>query len=252
MLKFIGTGSAFNTELENNSAYIKYNENLLLIDCGETTFSRIIKLDLLKDVKNVYIILTHTHSDHIGSVATLIEYLNIAKGIVPNIVLSNNEKSETEEKVITEYLSIQGIQEDDFDFTYADMLEDILPDLKKIELVEVKHTKNIPSKSVELYFKNFTIYYVSDNNDKTYLKSVSKKLKENDLVYTDCTNKDYPNRAHVLLSELAEIFGEEKRKQITTMHFDSYNCIEQSKGYGFKTAEREKSKQEILNNIIKR
>ena len=40
MLKFIGTGSAFNTELGNTSAYIKQNKTLLLIDAGPTVFAR--------------------------------------------------------------------------------------------------------------------------------------------------------------------------------------------------------------------
>jgi hypothetical protein len=51
-LKFIGTGSAFNTNLGNTSAYIKYDNDLLLIDCGESIFERLIKNDILnKDIK---------------------------------------------------------------------------------------------------------------------------------------------------------------------------------------------------------
>ena len=55
MLKFIGTGSAFNQDLGNTSAYIKDGETLLLIDCGETVFQRIKEIKLLDDVKKVYI-----------------------------------------------------------------------------------------------------------------------------------------------------------------------------------------------------
>jgi ribonuclease BN (tRNA processing enzyme) len=39
-LKFIGNGSAFNTEEGNNSAfYINAQNQMLLIDCGETVFA---------------------------------------------------------------------------------------------------------------------------------------------------------------------------------------------------------------------
>lgn len=72
MLKFIGTGSAFNTELGTTSAYIKNEDILLLIDCGETTFARIMELKLLEDVKKAYIMITHMHSDHIAGLAALI------------------------------------------------------------------------------------------------------------------------------------------------------------------------------------
>ena len=115
MLKFIGTGSAFNTELGNTSAYLKSNETLLLIDCGESVFARIKKINLLEDVKNVYIIITHLHSDHVASLATLIEYLNIFKGIVPNIILTNEDSNEAQEQAISSFLSLQGI-EDNVDF----------------------------------------------------------------------------------------------------------------------------------------
>ena len=57
MLKFIGTGSAFNKDLGNTSAYIKENETLLLIDCGQTVFTRMQEINLLDDVKKVYIII---------------------------------------------------------------------------------------------------------------------------------------------------------------------------------------------------
>ena len=49
MLKFIGTGSAFNQDLGNTSAYIKDGETLLLIDCGETVFQRI------KEIRRKYL-----------------------------------------------------------------------------------------------------------------------------------------------------------------------------------------------------
>ena len=79
MLKFIGTGSAFNQDLGNTSAYIKDGETLLLIDCGETVFQRIKEIKLLDDVKKVYIVITHNHSDHIGSLGSLVEYLYFIK-----------------------------------------------------------------------------------------------------------------------------------------------------------------------------
>ena len=81
MLKFIGTGSAFNTKLGNTSAYIKDNNTLLLIDCGELTFARILSLNLLDDVNEVHIAITHTHPDHIGSLGSLIFYCFFIKKI---------------------------------------------------------------------------------------------------------------------------------------------------------------------------
>lgn len=50
MLKFLGRGSAFNTEEGNTSAYIKENRTLFLIDCGSNIFERIMFKDLLYDL----------------------------------------------------------------------------------------------------------------------------------------------------------------------------------------------------------
>jgi len=47
MLKFIGSGSAFNTKLGNNSAYYKEGNQMLLIDCGSNIL-QYIRLKILK------------------------------------------------------------------------------------------------------------------------------------------------------------------------------------------------------------
>jgi len=51
MLSFICTGSAFNTKLGNNSAYVKAGTTLFLIDCGSTTFQRLIDKGILDGVE---------------------------------------------------------------------------------------------------------------------------------------------------------------------------------------------------------
>ncbi len=54
-LNFIGNGSCFNTDFGNNSAYYidKEKKSLLLIDCGETVFERLMKECLGFDIARV-------------------------------------------------------------------------------------------------------------------------------------------------------------------------------------------------------
>lgn len=249
MLKFIGTGSAFNQDLGNTSAYIKDGETLLLIDCGETVFQRIKEIKLLDDVKKVYIAITHNHSDHIGSLGSLVEYLYFIKEIVPNFVLANGDNAVEQEKSLRDYLTSVGVAEDKYDFVYGDMMEEVLTNLLKVEMPQVKHSKVLTSYAVELYFKDLIIYYTGDQNDLSYLKKIAKKLKENDLVYTDCSLRDYKNRIHVTLAELEEIFTEEQRDKVICMHFENYNTYSEAKNAGFKVANKELSKEEILKRI---
>lgn len=77
-LKFLGTGSAFNTKLGNTSAYLMNNDKsaILLFDCGETVFSKLKPiLEKNKNISEFTICITHSHSDHIGSLPTLLYYL---------------------------------------------------------------------------------------------------------------------------------------------------------------------------------
>lgn len=252
MLKFIGTGSAFNTQMTNNSAYIKDGETLLIIDCGETAFARMKQLKIFEDVRNVYIAITHMHSDHIGSLGTLVAYLNIYYGVNPTFIITNEDSAEKQENDIITYLNLVGISEDDYDFSYADMLEDILPNLKRVEMVEVKHSSSLTSYALELYFSDKTIYFTGDHNDKEYMASIAKSLKPQDLVYTDCTNKDYKNRPHILISELNEIFTESQKSQVYLMHFDSFSTYGDAKDAGFKVASAEQSIEELLRIIANR
>lgn len=252
MLKFIGTGSASNSEMGNTSAYILENGTLLLIDCGSTVFSRIKEINLLDEVKKVYVIITHTHNDHIGSLATLIEYLYYFKNIVTNIVLTNSENSEIQENTLHSYLTLSGVAEDFYEFVYGDMMEDVFENLVKIEMPEIKHSKMLTSHAVEIYFKDFIIYYTGDHKDMSYAKKVAKKLKENDFVYTDCTLIDNTKIPHIALNSLEEIFPEEQRKQVCCMHFENYNTYSEAKQSGFRVANRELSKQEILKSIANR
>ena len=88
LLNFIGRGSCFNEDQHNNSAFFvlpEYNV-FTLIDCGGDIFKQILRLKLIDDnIKTVNIIITHLHSDHVGSLGSLIEYCNYIKGIKPTV-----------------------------------------------------------------------------------------------------------------------------------------------------------------------
>lgn len=73
-LHFLGRGNSSNVKEGNTSAYFIENQHLFLIDCGETTFTKLLLLKKLENIKEIHIMITHTHSDHIGSLSSLLMY----------------------------------------------------------------------------------------------------------------------------------------------------------------------------------
>ena len=71
---FLGCGSAYNPQQKNTSAYCILQNDLILFDCGETVFETLYSKGLLEDVQSVVILITHFHSDHIGSLGSMISY----------------------------------------------------------------------------------------------------------------------------------------------------------------------------------
>ena len=91
-LHFLGRGNSSNAKEGNTAAYFIDNNELFLIDCGETVFSKIIKLELLNNIKEIHVFITHTHSDHIGSLGSLIMYCYFNIKIKLNIILPTTAK----------------------------------------------------------------------------------------------------------------------------------------------------------------
>lgn len=72
-LRFIGRGSALNTELGCNSAYILKNNNLILFDCGGDVLSRLKHMKIVtNNIKSIIVFETHLHPDHVASLGDLI------------------------------------------------------------------------------------------------------------------------------------------------------------------------------------
>ena len=83
MLRFFGRGSAFSDQ--QNSSYFEYNNDLILIDCPMDTFDILKKWDLT-NYKHIYILVTHTHGDHISGIGMLVDYLYFLVNIPVTIV----------------------------------------------------------------------------------------------------------------------------------------------------------------------
>ena len=223
-LNFIGNGSCFNTDFGNNSAYYidKEKKSLLLIDCGETVFERLMKQKLLERIKDIDILITHMHTDHIGSLSSLLFFCEYGKGIIPTVIYP-------EKNTMNQYLSLVGNE------PQAYML--ISPrECEKYGIQEIKqeHSKFINAYGYVLELGGRRIYYSGDT--KTISKPIIEAFKkgEFDEFYQDTSRYETP--AHMNIEILRELFSEGERNKITCMHFDDEITKRKAECLGFDIA----------------
>ncbi|BDA81577.1 tRNA maturase RNaseZ metal-dependent hydrolase [Staphylococcus phage vB_SsapH-Golestan-100] len=162
-LKSLGFGSAFNSqEYGNNSWYFIEDDKVFMIDCGSTVFNTFREKGLDK-YKEVNIILTHMHTDHVGSLGTLIEWMYYAKDVKVNILIYNTLRRD-----LLDYLLISGIEESMFNL-------EVVPYGKQyiykgnVEVIfeEVKHVPQVKTYSITLIKDNTDmIIYSGDTTEK--------------------------------------------------------------------------------------
>ena len=88
MLTFLGRGSAFTDE--QNSAYFVENDDLVLIDCPMSSFEKLNDMNMTL-FNHVYVLVTHTHGDHISGIGMLIDLLQFSVKTPITIVAPSKE-----------------------------------------------------------------------------------------------------------------------------------------------------------------
>ena len=259
-LKFLGRGSAFNVKEGNTAAYIREVGTLVLIDCGESIFKTIIEKGILDDVKNIYVLLTHLHSDHAGSLSSFLLYTHYKKGINSNVYFKNPD-------ILEDFLLKSGCQKG---LIYYLMPEEsnLIPEIELQFYSKLVHHKSIYAhlndscNNFEVYmddkydedcipefistgysfgFSDRTcIEYSGDcscfSEEKTFMLDLTKTTKEY-ILYQDTCLADYPGNVHLSLKKLCEAVPKELRDRVYCMHLDCDELIEAAKAEGFNVVE---------------
>lgn len=224
-LCFLGRASGYDSKEGNTSAYIKLNKALLLIDCGETVFKRILKSKLLNGIKEVHILITHMHSDHVGSLAGFIGYCKWKYGIISNIYFKEKDNIRT-------YLELLGEREGQ-SFYIQDVNDKRIESLKlRINTYRTKHVENLNCYSYMIKFDNGNDIFYSRDTYETNI-DIIPFLEKGNLIYHDACLYDGENNNHTSLRKLSEEVPNEYRKLVWCMHIDRDNFIEEAKNLGF-------------------
>jgi len=216
-LEFLGRGSGYHKNEGNTAAYIKKCGVLLLIDCGETVFKRILEKDLVEGVKELYVLITHMHSDHIGSLSGFIGFCYWKYKIVTKIYFNEKEN-------ISTFLELLGLKEGE-SFNIYDAKNKRIDSLKlEFSASVTKHVKVLNTYSYTLRFdEGNDIFYSGDTYETNF--DVIPYLESGNLIYHDACLNDSKENVHTSLRALSELIPKKYRNQVYCMHIDGENFI---------------------------
>lgn len=151
-LHFFGCGSAFNPAMGNTSAWFEADGCLFLVDCGETVYELLMKRSSLREYRQIYVLLTHLHADHVGSLGSLISY---------NYCILRRKISVIHPRAtVVELLRLMGIKDEFYNY-YKGLPEEV--DCLRAEPVPVEHADNMDCFGYILETEKMRIYYSGDS-----------------------------------------------------------------------------------------
>lgn len=238
LLNFLGKGGAFNSKEGNNCAYIKQNDMLFLIDCGEDVFSKLVKFNLLDGIKDIHVYITHLHSDHWGSLSTLLYFAKFVLKIKATVYTAATE--------LVEILGICGNQEEDYSINIMNDGDSIsLSSDLYFTQIPVTHSEFLVAKGLYIKYAEHHIYYSGDSNNvlNEALDSIDNGL--NTQYYQDTTTYKVPPHLHI--EELIRLTTAEQRKYIYCMHLEGDDLIQIAKSNGFNVVKTISNNEHLFN-----
>ena len=178
MLTFLGRGSGFTPV--HNSAYFTDGTKLILIDCPMSSFSRITQIGKEGftqevEIDSIYVIVTHTHGDHISGIPMLIHFCKYVWMIPITVAAPTDEVKED----LRFYLDrLDGCTPGSYTLIKTDTLDWVR------SVIPVEHTPELSGRcfGYEIDTKDGIVIYTGDTNS---LEPFKPYLDRVDAIYTE-------------------------------------------------------------------
>lgn len=234
-IKFLGRGSAFNTQEGNTSLLYKNNNNFYLIDAGYKTFE-VIKdtnpLDINR-ADRIVLFVTHPHEDHFCSDIIFYCYHILKKKIQivsPDINLCS-------------LLNFMGVDKNTYTFFPTYLYED---KFIKVKFMEINHVPTLVAFSLFVILKqtDYLFFYSGDTNnvDFNQIHRIAKEnfVQEINKYYIECSFWETPahNFYKTFDKKVNNIMTKTKifdlKQKIELMHIDDNSLIPIMNELGYK------------------
>lgn len=195
MLKFFGISNGL-SKRHSTSAFFVYKNNLIIIDCSMDTCRELMDFNLDK-YKDIYVIVTHTHSDHVGGIGMLAAYLGWNKQKYLNIIMPNKNMVDLFNYYLVE---IEGSHPSHYKIGVA---SDFKLDFE-IEPIETSHTYLLNGKCFGWNIKvndNYIIYTGDTNTIEPFVSYIRLALLQNQNVYLYTDISSVNNGAHLFIDD---------------------------------------------------
>lgn len=222
-LKFLGIGGATNIELGGNCAFINKEDKLLLIDVCEGATEKLNKLKMFNGIKEIYVVITHTHFDHIAGLGVLIWYCNFILNIKPKVIYGDLKYKSH----LIELLKITGVNEKLVEFVKD---EEILISDIKLQLLKTIHTPSLMCYGIMFQDALGKYYYTGDTNDVEYVKKLSEDINIK-RIYSEVATETFD--VHIKYDDIIDL----DKSKLVLMHFNTMELYDRVKKDGFKVAE---------------
>lgn len=214
MLTFFGRGNAFSEY--NNSAFFIHRNELVLIDFPMSSFYKL-KVMQREDgipAEKCTVLVTHTHGDHIGGIATLIQYSHYILQRHIDVIAPSDKVAENLRFLIK---SIEGCDDDAYTVTTAGKT-------KRDWLCEVIPTKHVPELDGQCfgYLLDIDGRRTVYTGDTAVIEPFLPYLTDGTVLYSDVSFRKNP--VHLHLDDLLDSVSG-KNIELYLMHLDDEDAI---------------------------